>query len=128
MVDFTLINDQIAELWRTHRMTLDRVLADRIKAVFLLGTGGKPEKIVEALLIGEKTVRNYFFKYKSESGEMDVLLSMAWQGGVSRLTREQEEELYQHLDEHLHHASKEIVKHIKKACGFCIRLAALTRF
>ena len=59
-------------------MTPDRVLADRIKAVVLLGTGWKPKKIAEALLINERTVRNYFHQYKS--GGIEALFSTAWQG------------------------------------------------
>ena len=45
--------------------------------------------------------------------------------GVSRLTRKQEEELCQYLDEHLHHASKEIAKHIKKTYGFSYSISGV---
>lgn len=123
MIDYTLTDEQIMELRQTHRATPDRILSDRIKAVFLLGTGWKPEKIAEALLIDERTVRNYFIKYKN--GGMDALLSTVRQGDVSRLTQEQEDELGRYLDEHLHHASKEIVKHIKKTYGISYSISGV---
>lgn len=96
MIDYSLTDEQITELRCTYRMTPDRIFADRMKAVVLLGTGWKPEKSAEALLIDERTVRNYFVKYKS--GGIGLLLSTAWQGGVSHLTQEQEDELGRYLD------------------------------
>ena len=77
----------------------------------MLGTGWKPERVAEALLIDEKTVRNYFNKNKE--GGVNALFATAYKGGIPRLTQEQEEEFGRHLDDHLYHASKEIVDYIK---------------
>ena len=109
-MDYTLADREISELKRLHRATSNRTLADRIKAIVLLGTGWNPEKVAEALLIDERTVCNYFQKYKE--GGAHALLVTAWKGGIPRLTQEQEEELGRHLDNHLYHASKEIIEYM----------------
>lgn len=114
-MDYTLTEQEIADLKRLHRATSSRNLADRVKAVVLLGIGWKPEQVAEALLIDEKTVRTYFYKYKE--GGVCALFTTAWKGGIPRLTKEQEEELGQYLDDHLFHASKDIIEHIKKTYG-----------
>ncbi len=114
-MDYILTDKEIADLKRLHRTMSNRNLADRVKSVVLLGTGWEPVRVAEALLIDEKTVRGYFHKYKE--GGTDALLATKWKGGIPHLTKEQEEELGHHLDDNLFHASKSIIKHIKKIYG-----------
>lgn len=112
---YQLTREQIAELRIVHRETRDRNFADRIKAVVLLGTGWRPEKVAEALLMDEKTIRHYFHLY--EQGGVAALLSTSHRGGISRLSQNQEKELGEYLDEHLIQTSHEVVVYVRKTYG-----------
>ena len=51
----------------THKTLRDRRLADRVKAVVLLGSGWSVVDVAEALLVDEKTVRLWSEKYRHGS-------------------------------------------------------------
>ena len=89
--NFRLTNRQIAALRATHKTLRDRRLADRVKAVVLLGSGWGVADVAEALLVDEKTVRLWFEKYR-HGGETE-LLAMFYQGKAASLTNEQLTEL-----------------------------------
>ena len=55
----TLRPEEIAELRKRHRQLQGRRDADRVKAVILLGTGWTMEKVCEALLLHEDSLREY---------------------------------------------------------------------
>ena len=59
------------ELRRAHKKAKEKWLADRIKAVFLVGTGRTVGDVAEVPMMDEKTVRNYFQTW--ESGGVDAL-------------------------------------------------------
>ncbi len=65
-MDYKLFADELAKLWNVHRTTRDRRLADRIKVVYDLDRGWKPEDVANFLMPDEKTVRLYFKTWKGK--------------------------------------------------------------
>ncbi len=76
-MDNKLSADELAELWNAHQATRDGRLADRIKVVYALGRGKKPEDVANFLLLDEKTVRLYF-KIYLEKGINGLLRTSIW--------------------------------------------------
>jgi len=112
MEDFQLTTEQIASLKLLHRTLRDRKKADRVKAIVLLGSGWTVASVAEALLIDEKTVRNWYAIYR-ESGE-EELIQLHYQGKTPMLNETQQAELAKHLDEQTYLTSNAIRAYIKK--------------
>ena len=87
MDGFRLTTEEIRSLRGLHRRCKDRQLADRIKAVVLLGTGWTVIDTAEALLLDEDTVRSYRQTY--QQGEKDLLLTVRYQGSDPKLSPDQ---------------------------------------
>jgi hypothetical protein len=64
MRDFALTIEEVRSLRALHRSCRDRRLADRIKAIVLLGTGWTVSDTGEALMLDEQTVREYVQLYR----------------------------------------------------------------
>lgn len=56
MLDYTLSIEELATLREAHRKEKKKRLADRLKAVYLLGSGWTAQKVSEALLVDEDTI------------------------------------------------------------------------
>jgi transposase len=112
MDEYQLTTDQIAMLRILHRTLREKRLADRVKAVVLLGSGWTAAQVAQALLVDETTVRNWFQRY--QQGGQEELLALHYQGKEPSLTVMQQEALAKHLDENTYLTSKEIRHHIKK--------------
>ena len=125
MSSYRLDAEQIVELRLAHRRVRDAALADRIKAVVLLGSGWKPVKVAEALLIDERTVRTYFQKFQSEG--VDGLLFRAYVGKEPYLTPERQAELAEYLDANLISTVKEIVAYVFDAFAVRYSLGGMTK-
>ena len=112
MPDFRLTDKEIAALKAVHRKQRDRRLADRIKAVVLLGNGWSVSEAAEVLLLDETTIYHWLEKY--QQGGTDELLTLCYSGKACSLTEKQQQELAQHLDENTYLTSKEVRFSIKK--------------
>ena len=115
MGNFQLTSQQIRSLKTLHKLQRDRKMADRVKAVVLLGTGWSVAQVAEVLLVDEQTVRNWFEKYRT--GGDSELLAMRCEGRVCSLSVEQQQELSKHLDEHTYIDSKAIAQYIEQTFG-----------
>ena len=115
MDDFRLTAKQIGKLRELHRKQRDRRLADRLKAIVLLGSDWSVAEVAQALLVDEKSVRLWLEKYR-QGGETE-LLALHDQGKEPSLTDEQQHELAQHLDENTYLDSNAIRYHIEKTYG-----------
>lgn len=111
-MDYRLTPDELTILWNAHRATKDRRLADRIKVVYDLGRGWKPEDIADCLMMDEKTIRLYYQKYK-ENG-IDGLLTVKYRGREPKLTQAQTAKLENYLDENLIQTTKEVIDYVYK--------------
>ncbi len=56
---YRLTDQEINELEYEHRHTSDRRYADRLKAVYLLGSGWPISQVAQALMIDRESVRNH---------------------------------------------------------------------
>lgn len=107
-----LAPEQRCEFKIAHKQECFRRHADRIKAILLLDDGWDYAKVAEVLLLDDQTVRNYEKTFKSHG--FDGLLSDSYNGGTSKLSVEQEQELVEHLKDNLHSSAKEIVAFVKE--------------
>jgi transposase len=103
----TLTNEQKQELKIQQDTTRDGRVRDRIKAVIHASNGWSAEKIADALLIHESTVRQHIKDYlksnklKPENG-----------GSQGYLSDLKTRELIQHLTENTYHHTHEIIAHV----------------
>ena len=117
-MDYNLSQNELEALRKAHRATRDRRLADRIKVVYDLGRGWKPEDVADCLMLDETTVRQYFHTYKEKG--VEGLLRMAYVGSESRLTQEQKSELSQYLDQNLTQTKKRLSNTFIRRTRFAI--------
>ena len=115
MNGFELTVQQIQELKAVHRALKDKRSADRIKSVYLLGTGWTQEKVCEVLLFDEGTLRHYVKRYRE--GGIKGLVSNHYLGGLGKLTSDEEALLDQHLQDNLYIDAKSIAAYIWKTFG-----------
>jgi len=111
MRDYHLSEKELNILKIAHKGAHKKRQADRIKAVYLLGSGWSLRMVHEALLLDEDTLRNYFERYKR--GNLMGLLDDKYLGNQGRLTTEEERHLDEHLQEVTYRTAKEIVEFIK---------------
>ena len=100
------------ELRFAHRVENMRRYADRIKTLLLLDAGWSQAKIAEALLIDEKTVRQYRELYGE--GKIDRLCDDNYQGSKSNLSEKQIQELQDYLNKNICGSSVEIAAWIRQ--------------
>jgi transposase len=124
MKGFTLTQDEIAGLRAAHRRRKDKRLADRIKAVVLLGTGWTVAATAEALLLDEDTVRGYGQKY--QHGGIATLLTMCYQGSQPKLDCNHLEALDQHLQEKTYTRVQDIVAYVENTFGISYTVQGMT--
>jgi transposase len=115
MKGFILTEQQIQELKAAHRKLKDKRSADRVKSIYLLGTGWTQEKVCEALLFDEGTLRHYVRRY--QDGGIKDLVSNRYLGGQSKLTTEEEILLDQHLQNNLYIDAKSVADYVWKTFG-----------
>ncbi|MDR1957502.1 MAG: hypothetical protein LBQ54_00360 [Planctomycetaceae bacterium] len=94
-------------LKRLHKTLKVKREADKVKAVYLLGSGWAVKWTAEALDLDAQTVRQYFLDYKNQdkrirkTGEWVKLHDTGKESSLS-----QDQELSQHLDGNLYQRSK----------------------
>ena len=91
MENYQLSQENLNELRRAHKKTREKWLADRIKVVYLLGSGWAVGDVAQAVMVDENTVRSHFQAWKS--CEIQGLEQRHNWGKVSRLTEVQKNEL-----------------------------------
>ena len=106
MDGLSLTTEEIRSLRVLHRHCKDRQLADRVKAVVLLGTGWTVVDTAEALLLDEDTVRSYRQAY--QQGGTDLLLTVRYQGSDPKLSPNQIRELDRHLSATLYLRAQDV--------------------
>jgi transposase len=124
MDGFRLTTEEIRSLRAVHRQCRDRHVADRIKAVVLLGTGWTVVDTAEALLLNEDTVRSYRQAY--QQGGTALLLTVRYQGSEPKLSPDQIRELDQHLSATTYLRAQEVVAYVKETFGVVYTVAGMT--
>lgn len=85
--------------------------SDRIKCILLLDSGKSIESIIEYLFLSRGSVSNYYQRYLS--GGIEELVSDDYHGSECRLTKPQQLELSQHIDENLYQTTASIRDYIE---------------
>ncbi len=112
MNKFTLPDIQINDLKQLHRGCKNKRDADRIKSIVLLACGWSYIEMARALLLDEETIRNYQKRY--ETGGMQELLSMNYQGSECSLTPEQLVMLEAELEKSIYMTTQSVIEYVKK--------------
>ncbi|MGZ8172277.1 MULTISPECIES: IS630 family transposase [Methylobacter] len=110
--NYRLTQQELDDLQFEHRHTSNKRYADRIKTVYLLGTGWSVTKVAEALMIDRETVRNHYKRYRK--GGLPALLKHDAGGSEASLNDEQLQQLSRHLQENLYQTAKEIAHYIEQ--------------
>ena len=96
-----------------HKHETDGRMRDRYKAILLLDQGWSYQKIAEALLINQNTIRRYFEAF--QEGGIDTLILLKYQGRPAQLSEIQQEQLKDHLRENIYLSASQVQSYIEKA-------------
>jgi transposase len=107
-----LSKEQVKELRNELRIEDKRKYADRIRVILLLDKGWTYQKISEALFLDEGSITNNLKRYNE--GGIEGLILDFHQGGTTKLTSFQEQELATHLENKIYTATKEIIFYVRK--------------
>ena len=124
MRGFELTFKEVQSLQSLHRLSKDRRLADRIKAVILLGTGWTVTQTAEALLLDEDTVCRYVQLY--QQGGTDRLPALHYRGSAAKLSPEQIKQLDDHLMAHTYLRVLDIVAYVENAFEVIYSIQGMT--
>ena len=124
MSNYSLSNQDLTDLRALHRELARKRDADRVKAVILLGSGWSPSQVAEALLIDRTTVVRYYKSYRE--GGAERLLETHYTRHRGRLSREQEGELDEYLQTHLHLTAKSVAAYVKERWGIIYSESGMT--
>ena len=112
MDDYQLSKKAISQLKQEHRKAKTKWEADRLKTIYLIGEGWKPEIVAQILDRDKRTILSYYQNYKD--GGIDLLLQNNYNGKESYLTAEQEQQLSEHLRNHVYTSSIDIIHFVKQ--------------
>ena len=124
MLDYQLSDSELAALRLAHCETRDQRKADRLKAIYLLGKGWSAVQALEALLVDDDTVRNWFKRYREQGQEGLIKWSVG--GSQGYLAAEQQALLRLHLEDHLHSTSASVGDYLQRHTQVCYKPRGLT--
>ena len=124
MHGFELTSLEVQSLRTAHRGCREKRLADRIKAVILLGTGWTVVATAQALLLDEDTVHKYVQLY--QQGGVELLLTMHYQGSLANLSPKQLKALDKHLMKNIYIRARDVVAYVEEAFGVIYTVQGMT--
>lgn len=124
MNKLTLTPTEIIALKQAHRACKDKRAADRIKAIYLLGTGFSVEDVVKILMLDEETLRNYVKRY--QTGGINALITDHYMGSFSKLSVVQLLELNVHLEQTTYLTVEAIIAYVDEAYDVLYSVSGMT--
>lgn len=112
MSQYRLNQDELDKLWLAHHTQRDKHKADRLKAVYLLGMGWEASDIATALLLSEKSIYNYYHRYKARG--LKELVSNHYESHNRYLTDKQLLQLEKHLEGVVYLRVDDIIEYVKQ--------------
>jgi len=112
MKNYRLSQQELNQLWLSHHSQRDKHIADRIKAVYLLGMGWTVKKVATALLLSENSIRNYYETYTLRG--LTELKKTNYSNNSSYLSEEQTKELEAHLQAVVYLRVEDIIRYVEK--------------
>ena len=111
MKNYHLPEKDLKALRLAHKRVQEKGKADRIKAVYLLGSGWPVQQVHEALLLDEDTLRTYMKHY--EEGGLQKLLNTHYKGSEPLLCTQQTELLHQELAQKIYLSTQAVIDYVK---------------
>lgn len=124
MNTFALTTEQIIELRMAHREAKNKRDADRIKAIYSLGTGWLFEEVADILMIDEETLRNYIKRY--QKGGIKELIAYYYKGSFPKLSEEALFQLDKHLQKNTYLTVDAVIAYVKEAHGILYSTSGMT--
>ena len=124
MNKLTLTPAEIIALKQAHRACKDKRAADRIKAIYSLGTGFSVEDVVKILMLDEETLRNYVKRY--QTGGINALITDHYLGSFSKLSAVQLLELNVHLEQNTYLTVEAIIAYVDEAYDVLYSVSGMT--
>jgi len=124
MNGLTLTAAEITTLRLAHRACKNKRAADRIKAIYSLGTGSSAEDVVKILMLDEETLRNYVKRY--QEGGIRALVMNHYKGSSAKLSVEQLKELDTHLEQNTYLTVEAVIAHIERIYGVLYTVSGMT--
>ena len=109
---YYLSQQELDELEYEHRHTSDKRYADRLKAMYLLGSGWQVSQVAQALMIDRESVRNHHKRYRK--GGLMALQRQDAGGSDCALNSEQREQLGDYLQKHLCLTAKQVAHYVQQ--------------
>ncbi len=114
MEDYRLSKKQLRRIKEAHGLAKrgnQAIKMDKLKAVYLLGSGWRISDVCSALLLDETTVRAYYRDYTA--GGLDELLSTIHSGSSGYLNESEESSLDEYLQAHPCQSTLEIIAYVE---------------
>jgi len=124
MNKLTLTSAEIIALKQAHRACKDKRAADRIKAIYSLGTGFSVEDVVTILMLDEETLRNYVKRY--QTGGINALITDHYMGSFSKLSAVQLQELNAHLEQNTYLTVEAVIAHVNDRYDVLYSVSGMT--
>lgn len=124
MNKLTLTSAEIIALKQAHRACKDKRAADRIKAIYSLGTGFSVEDVVQILMLDEETLRNYVKRY--QIGGINALITDHYMGSFSKLSAVQLQELNAHLEQNTYLTVEAVIAHVDDTYDVLYSVSGMT--
>ena len=125
MDTYRLPPEELVKLQAEHRLQSGKRFADRVKAVYLLGSGWRVKDVAEALLLDEDTVRAHFKRYRE--GGMEKLCRHDAGGSAPWLNPQQLQALDKRVTGELHLTAAEIACFVGKELGVWYSVSGMTK-
>lgn len=116
MKNYHLPEKDLLALRIAHKKVQEKGKADRIKAVYLLGSGWPVKQVHEALLLDEDTLRIYMRHY--QEGGLQKLLNTHYKGSQPLLSTTQLDFLHQELEQKIYLSTQAVIDYVQNE--FCI--------
>jgi transposase len=124
MNKLTLTSAEIIALKQAHRACKDKRDADRIKAIYSLGTGFSVEDVVQILMLDEETLRNYVKRY--QMGGINALITDHYMGSFSKLSAVQLQELNAHLEQNTYLTVEAVIAYVDDTYDVLYSVSGMT--
>jgi len=112
MKNYRLSTNELIVLHTMHKTEKTKKIADKLKAIYLLGSGWHVVDIKEALLLDENTIYRYYSTYKEKG--IQGLLDSNHKGSEVFLTDLELLELENHLEQFPCRTTKQAIDYVEK--------------
>jgi transposase len=122
MSSIILTKEQREELVAQHKSERDRRICDRIKAVLMCADGYTYTEIAKVLLLTHEAIRKHI-----KDWELSKKLNTHNGGSASKLNKQQQSELAEHLESHNYVYTKDVCAYVENKYGVRYTIAGMIK-